>query len=298
MLTVIVPVHNEEANIDMFYDRILPVLSSMEIDWEIVFTNNASTDGTVDRIRALNEKDSRVKLITLSRNFGYQVSLVAGLTSRQSDLYAIVDVDCEDPPELLPKFYEEIQKGAQTAYGIRSRREEAFWIMGFRWLFYWINRQIADAPIRLWMAEFMMITRTVRDAILANRSTFPFLRAEIGYVGMKTVGVPYLRASRKHGVTHYNFFRMTQFAVGGFLASSTFPLRATLYLSAALAAAYLGLVFGWRLDLARASQWAVVFGFAYLLFSVPMLSLYMARAYKNTLVRPLYFIDPQNTFLE
>jgi glycosyltransferase involved in cell wall biosynthesis len=297
-LTVIVPVHNEEANIDMFYERIFPVLSSLQVkDWELLFMNNASTDGTLEKIYELRESEPRVKVITLTRNFGLQASLMAGLTSRQSDLYAIIDVDCEDPPELLGRFYQEIQGGADTAYGIRSTRDEAAWLTSFRGLFYWINQRIADFPVMLWMAEFVMITRTVRDAVVANKSAFPFVRSEIGYAGLKAVGIPYFRASRKHGLSHVNFRGMAEFAVGGFLSSSTFPLRVTLYVSALLLLLYMVVVLWFRMNLEHASQLAVLVGFAYLLVVVPVLSLYLARTYKNTLARPLFLIDSKKTRL-
>ncbi len=297
-LTVIVPVHNEEANIDMFYERIFPVLSSLKVrDWEILFMNNASTDGTLDKILTLRAAEPRVKVITLTRNFGLQASLTAGLTSRESELYAIIDVDCEDPPELLEQFYREIEGGAHTAYGIRSRRDEPAWLTSLRGLFYWINRQIADFPVMLWMAEFVMITRTVRDAVVANKSAFPFVRSEIGYAGLKAVGIPYFRASRKHGLSHVNLRGMAEFAVWGFLTSSTFPLRVTLYLSALVMMLYAFAILWLRLSLAQASQWAVILGFVYLLATVPVLSLYLARTYKNTLARPVFIIDPEKTRL-
>jgi dolichol-phosphate mannosyltransferase len=297
-LTVIVPVHNEEANVDMFYGRVLPVLSSLDVgDWELLFMNNASTDGTLDKILALRAAEPRVKVITLTRNFGLQASLTAGLTSRQSDLYAIVDVDCEDPPELLRDFHREIQAGAHVAYGIRSRRDEASWLTSFRGLFYWINRQIADFPVMLWMAEFVMITRPVRDAVVAHKSAFPFVRSEIAYAGLKAVGIPYFRASRKHGLSHVNFRGMAEFAVSGFLTSSTFPLRLAPHVSAALLAIYLATIAWFRMSLAQASQLAILLGFPYLLVAVPVLSLYLARTYKNSLGRPLFLIDPDRTRL-
>jgi dolichol-phosphate mannosyltransferase len=297
-LTVIVPVHNEEANIRMFYERIIPVLSSLKVaEWELLFMNNASTDGTFEKILELRQNEPRVKIITLTRNFGLQSSMMAGLASRESALYAIIDVDCEDPPELLEQFHREIQAGAHTAYGIRSRRDEASWLTSLRGLFYRINRQIADFPVMLWMSEFVMITRTVRDAVVANKSAFPFVRSEIGYAGLKAVGIPYFRASRKHGLSHVNLRGMAEFAVWGFLTSSTFPLKASLYLSAIVLALYLLAVLSAQLTLAQAAQWAVVLGFLYVLATIPVLSIYLARTYKNTQGRPLFLIDPDKTRL-
>jgi dolichol-phosphate mannosyltransferase len=296
-LAVLVAVYNEKDNIRPFYDRAKKVLESLEglKGWELVFVNDASTDDSLEEILRLRGEDSRVKVLTLSRNFGYHSVLVAGLTETEADLYAMVDVDGEDPPELLEGFYRAIREGAQVAYGIRSNREEPAYLTWLRGLFYWINRKIGDSTIVLWMAEFMMIKREVRDALLKPRTTYPFLRAEVGYVGFNRTGVAYRRQKRMHGESHYNLWRMTRFAVGAFLSSSTFPLRFVLYLSAALAAGFpvAWIALGW--DQYEAAVWAVLGGFYFLLAAAPMIALYLARDYHNTIGRPVYFLDPQKT---
>ena len=296
-LAVVVPCHNETDNVEPFYETARKTLEALPLDWSLVFVNDASTDDTLDKILALRAKDPRVKVATLSRNFGYHAALVAGLSNADADLYAIVDVDGEDPPELLAKFHAEIEKGAQTVYGIRSERPEPAHIVFFRWLFYWINRKIADGPIRLWMAEFSMFSRPVRDAILANKTTFPFLRAELAYVGLGMVGVPYARLARLRGTSHYNFMSMSKFAVAGFLASSTFPLRAVLYLSAAFAALYAILIPALGLSLIEAGALAAIMGFIFLLAAAPIVALYLARTYKNVTGRPVFFLDPARSRL-
>lgn len=296
-LVVIVPCHNETANVEPFYAQAKATLDKLPVDWAILFVNDASTDDTLDKILALREKDARVRVATLTRNFGYHSALVAGLKSADADLYAIVDVDGEDPPELLEKFYAEIEKGAHTVYGIRSERPEPAHIVFFRWLFYWINSRIADGPIKLWMAEFSMFTRTVRDHILNNRTTFPFLRAEMAYVGLRMVGVPYARQPRMRGTSHYNFFRMSQFAIGGFLASSTAPLRFSLYLAGGLGGLYVLLCAALRVTLVEAGALASILTFLFLLATVPMLSLYLARTYKNVTSRGVFFLDPDRSRL-
>lgn len=297
-LTVIVPTYNEEESVLPFYERALPALQSLGLDWELVFVNDGSTDDSLQRILELRKKDPRVKALTLSRNFGYHAGLIAGLTSRESDLYAIVDVDCEDPPELLPKFLQEIRSGAQIAYGDRSKRAEPAWVVFCRRLFYLINRRIADSPIQVWMGEFAMFRREVRDAALKNRTTAPFLRAELGHVGFKKAGVEYFRENRRHGRTHYNLGRMVRFAVTGFLSSSTFPLRGTLYISAALAAGYLWALALLQPSLVEAGALAAIFSFALAAWSLPMLALYLARTYKDVSGRPVFYVDPAKTQLE
>lgn len=296
-LAVVVPCHNESANVEPFYQAAKKVLDALPLDWTLLYVNDASADDTLDKILALREKDPRVKVATLSRNFGYHSALVAGLSNADADLYAIVDVDGEDPPELLAKFHAAVEKGAHTVYGIRSERPEPAHIIFFRWLFYWVNQHIADGPIKLWMAEFGMFTRPVRDYILANKTTFPFLRAELAYVGLRMEGVPYARQPRLRGTSHYNFWRMSMFAIAGFLASSTFPLRASLYLSAVFAALYLLLVPVLSLGLVEAGALAGVMALAFLLLTVPMLALYLARTYKNVTGRPVFFLDPDRSRL-
>ena len=296
-LAVIAPCHNESPNIEPFYAELKGALDRLPVDWSVLFVNDGSTDDTLDRILALRDKDARVKVATFSRNFGYQSALVAGVSNADADLYAIIDVDGEDPPELLARFHAEIEKGAHTAYGIRSERPEPSWLVFMRWVFYWTNRRIADGPIRLWMAEFSMFTRVTRDHILVSKTTFPFLRAELAYVGLRMEGIPYARRPRRHGQTHYNLFTMAKFAVGGFLASSTFPLRAALYLSALFAAAFPLMVASLGLTLVEAGGLASVMGFLFVLLTVPMLALYLARTYKNVTARPLFFLDPERSRL-
>jgi len=297
-LAVIVPCHNESANVEPFYESAKKALDGLPVDWALLFVNDASADDTLDKILALRKNDPRVRVATLSRNFGYHSALVAGLSSADADLYAIVDVDGEDPPELLAKFHEAIGKGAHTVYGIRSERPEPAHIIFCRWLFYWVNQHIADGPIKLWMAEFGMFTRPVRDYILDNRTTFPFLRAELAYVGLRMEGVPYARQPRLRGASHYNFWRLSMFAIGGFLASSTFPLRASAYLSAGFAALYAVLLAALRPSLVEAGALAAVLGFLFLLPTVPMLALYLARTYKNVTARAVFFLDPDRSRLD
>lgn len=298
-LSVIVPVHNESRNVAPFYLRMKGVLDSLdELEaCEIVFVNDASDDDSLAEILKLRAMDSRVRVITLSRRFGYHAVLVAGLSTIESDLYAMIDVDCEDPPELLATFYELIKGGAQVAYGIRSNREEPASITFLRKIFYHVNKGIADSEVVVWMAEFAMITRQVRDTILLPRTTYPFLRAELGYVGFRRVGVPYFRAKRQHGHSHYSLMRMTKFAVAGILSSSTFLLRLILYVAVLLGVAFPVTVLLFGLSVERATQLAVIVGLYFFLLAIPIIALYLARTYKNGAARPIFVIDRTQTYL-
>jgi len=297
-LAVIVPVRNELGNVAPFYERTLPVLESLAgVSWQMVFVNNGSDDGTLERICEVRAKDKRVKVISLSRDFGYQAVVLAGLSLVSADRYAMIDVDCEDPPELLRDFHTALEGGADVAYGIRSNRVEPAIVTFFRRIFYHLNKGIADSDIVLWMAEFAMITRQVRDAIIAPRTTYVFLRAEIGYVGFVRVGIPYVRGVRTSGKSHYNFFNMTRFAVAGFLASSTFPLRLILYLAVVVGFLFPLVVLLLGLGAAGIASLASVATFYFALIALSTIALYLARAYKNGVARPVFVVDRNRTYL-
>ncbi len=290
-LNVIVPSRNELLNVPFFYERARKALETTDLDWHIIFVNNCSEDGTLEKILELRARDPRVNVVTLSKNFGYHAALVAGLSAADSDYYAMVDVDCEDPPELLLEFYKAIQGGAQVAYGVRSQRDEPALVTFGRKLFYLANRGVADSEIVMWMGEFSMFTHQVREAILASRTTFISLRAELGYVGFVRVGIPYQRARRTYGETHYNLWRMTVFAVASILSGSTFPLRLVLYLAAAVGVLFPVIVLLLGLSASGVAVAAAVTALYFLVITMPLMSLYLARTYKNVVQRPLFVID-------
>jgi dolichol-phosphate mannosyltransferase len=297
-LNVIVPAFNERQNVRYFYDRARKTLEAIDgLDWSLVFVNNSSEDGTLDEVLALRAADPRVKIVTLSRNFGYHAALLAGLSALEADLYAIVDVDCEDPPELLAEFYKAIQAGAQVAYGVRSNRDEPALITFARRLFYIANKRVADSEIVMWMGEFSMMTRQVRDAVLVPKTTFVSVRAEMGYVGFARVGIPYARAKRKYGETHYNFWRMTVYAVASILSATTFPLRFVLYLSALIGVGFPLAVAVWRPGAAAIAAAAAVVSLGFLIVTLPLLSLYLARTYNNGVMRATFVVDWTRTHL-
>jgi polyisoprenyl-phosphate glycosyltransferase len=297
-LNVIVPSYNESVNIPYFYGRARPALEALRgLDWQIVFVNNSSDDDSIAQFQTLRSGDPRVTFITLSRNFGYHAALLAGLSSLESDYYAIVDVDCEDPPELLVDFFKAIQAGAQVAYGIRSNRDEPGLITFGRKLFYLANKGVADSEIVMWMGEFSMFTRQVRDAILAAKTTFVSIRAEMGYVGFKRVGIPYLRANRKYGKTHYNLWRMTVYAIASILSGTTFPLRLLLYLSALIAIGFPIAVVIFRPGPIVIGVVAAVIGLYFVIIALPLIGLYLARTYHNVVFRPRFVIDWTQTQL-
>ncbi|MBI5048521.1 MAG: glycosyltransferase family 2 protein [Deltaproteobacteria bacterium] len=300
LISIICPVYNEEEAVPLFYKRLMSAIESLrqEYDFELIFTNNASEDRTLEVIKDIRLKDPIVQVITFSRNFGYQASILAGLRNAKGIGIVIIDVDCEDPPEMIPRFLMEWEKGCDIVYGRRDKRPEHIALQLARKVFYRITRLIADYDFILDMAEFSLFSSRVRDIILQNHSTFPFIRSELGFVGFKRLGIPYNREPRISGKTHYNFIKMAQFAIGGILSSSTFPLRLAVYLGIPLVfinlfIALLSLMAGGSIDM----QVIFLLDFSYAILVLVFLSTYLARIYKDGIRRPLFIVDWQNSIL-
>lgn len=290
-ISIICAVHNEEKSILPFYKRIKGIINGLHYEFEIIFTNNRSTDDTLLIIQNLIKEDKAVKVLTFSRNFGYQCSIQAGMTHAKGDGIITIDVDCEDPPELIPILIQKWEEGNDIVYGIRDGRQESRLLIGMRNLFYKILRYTADTDIILNMAEFGLISNHVRDQIINNKNTFPFLRTEIAYAGFQRTGIKYDREKRTTGESHYNLWRMTIFAIGGILSSSTFPFRLAVYAFPFMSLLNIAL-------LTNEGKWdgnhfkqLVIVDLLYINLLLATHGIYLARIYKNGLGRPLYIID-------
>ena len=301
LVSIVCPVFNEEAAVPIFYERLQKALIGLRgrYEFELIFTNNRSTDRTLDVIHELRARDPEVQVLTFSRNFGYQASILAGLQHASGELMTIIDVDCEDPPEMLAVFLGEWENGYDIVYGLREKRNEPRWLQWSRKAFYRLNRLVADSDIILDMAEFFLITRTVRDAVVANASTFPFLRAEVAFVGFEIKGIPYERQKRVVGRTHYNLVGLWVFALAGIMSSTTLPLRLAGYLFPLLAVVDLVLL-GVSLATGHAGPYRalVALTLLYLAFFASALCVYQARVYKNVVKRPLYIVDWRKSVLD
>jgi dolichol-phosphate mannosyltransferase len=291
LVSIICAVHNEEKTVRLFYERLQKVIKGLNYDFEIIFTNNCSTDNTLHIIQELIKIDPAVKVLTFSRNFGYQCSVQAGMTHAKGDCIITIDVDCEDPPELIPVFLKKWEEGFDIVYGIRTNRPESKLLIWMRNLFYKILRFTADTEIILNMAEFGLIANYVRDGIINNTNTFPFLRTEIAYSGYQRFGVKYDREKRIAGETHYNFWRMAIFAIGGILSSSTFPFRLAVFVFPLVVVINLLLLLADTFWGGIYFKLLTVFDLLYISLLLTTHGIYLARIYKNGLGRPLYIVN-------
>jgi glycosyltransferase involved in cell wall biosynthesis len=307
LVTIVCPVFNEEKSVELFFARLTQAMRVTEdkVRYELLFINNRSTDRTLEIVRGLSEQHANVNYLTLSRNFGYQASITAGMRNAKGDCVVNIDVDCEDPPEMIPRFIDKWLGGADIAYGIRHKREEFVLMHLARKLFYRVTRKLADHEIILDMAEFFLVDKRVRDFVLSSRSTFPFVRSQVGYVGFKREGIQYKRERRIAGETHYNIYGAARFGIAGILSSSTLMLRLLAYVGLVVAPLdfVLAIVFACTClgsDVQPAS-WQRYFAALVLLHAgwlvagMGVMGLYLARLYKDNVGLPLYIVDQRNS---
>jgi polyisoprenyl-phosphate glycosyltransferase len=293
-VSIVTPVFNEEGAVPIFYERLRKALDPLAavFEFEIIFTNNRSADHTLERILELRARDPRVQVLTYSRNFGQVASVLGGMKQASGDLVALIDVDCEDPPEMIPDFLAGWREGYDIVYGERAQRPEPAPITWGRKFFYRFARLTADSDIILDMAEFCLMTAVVRDAVVSTRSVQPFVRGEIAYYGFSRKGIRYARQRRVYGRTHYDLARMIEFALQGVLSTTTLPLRMPVFTLPLLALANVGLATayfgGWWKEAYHA---LVVIDLLWLATAVSFIGLYLGRHYRNLVARPMVVPD-------
>jgi glycosyltransferase involved in cell wall biosynthesis len=287
---------NEEKALPIFYKELTEVISNIDkskYSVNILFLNNCSSDRSLEILKDISDKDSSVQFLTLSRNFGYQASLLAGLNSISADLIFIVDCDGEDPPHLLLDFLALYESGHRIVYGERVQRVENRLMILARKFFYRVLRFLSDSEIILDMAEFSLFDKDVHKSILNNSNTYPFIRADLAYVGYNRIGVKYKRRQRLAGISKYNLFKMFIFGFAGILTTSTFPMRISAYsLPFLLVFDVLAIILTF-IDI----HILILLNLMVLIVISTFVNLYIARIYKNAIGRPTFIIDYKNSRL-
>lgn len=301
LLTVIIPVFNEEKVLKEFVKILTPSIKKLEdlIKVQVLFVNNGSTDRSFDILLNQDKTFKCLGILTLTRNFGYEAALIAGLENSLSDVYVLIDADGEDSPEIILDFFDSILSGNAVAVGIRGKRVESFFTAKFREFSYRFLSKISDDSFVVNAGNFAMFTKVVRDSIILENKSFPFLRATISRSGFQAKFHPYDRKRRLDGISKYRKLRLVKFAIAGFLTTTTWPLRLISYLSLLSIPSFLVLAlinsFYSLNDLFPLIT--LIIGFE-LLFANAILALYLARVYKDTLGRPIYYVDATKSWFD
>ncbi len=225
-ISVVIPVYNEENGLDELYKRLSVSLSTFTKSYELLFIDDGSRDGTFARLRQLVESDHRVRYIKLSRNFGHQVAVSAGLDHCTGKAVVIIDGDLQDPPELIPELYQKYKEGYKVVYARRIiRKGETFFKKFTAKLFYRVLARITVIDIPLDTGDFRLIDRDVVEQLKKMPEKDKFIRGQIAWIGFRQTYVDFERDARKYGKTGYSLRKMIRLAVDGITAFSDFPLK-------------------------------------------------------------------------
>lgn len=297
-LSIVVPIYNEVENLPILHSRVRGVCEKLGMSYELVLVDDGSSDGSWELIQSLHEGDSHVVGVRLSRNFGHQICLTAGLEQCRGELIVMMDADLQDPPELIPKFIAKQREGFDIVYAVRSERQgESFFKKATAALFYRILRGLTAINIPMDTGDFRLITRQALDSLLSIRERSRFLRGLFSWVGYNSVGVTYKRAARYKGVTKYPFRKMLRLAKDGITSFSTVPLHLATYLG--FFASLAGFIYGlsvlrnWYMG-STVPGWAslaiiTLFFGGIQLFTLGILGEYVGRIFEEVKQRPLYF---------
>jgi polyisoprenyl-phosphate glycosyltransferase len=224
---IVLPCYNEEANIDELYDRLTKVFAGLpDYTFEMLFIDNASIDGTVMKIKALIERDARVKLIVNARNFGHIRSPVHAVLEASGDGVIFMSTDLQDPPEMLPLLISYWQNGASVVLAQKRSSQESPILFALRSAYYKIARSMADVPLLEHITGFGLYDRRVVEIVRSINDPCPYLRGLVAEIGLPYVTIPYDQETRKRGLTKNNFLTLLDLAILGITSHSKMPLRA------------------------------------------------------------------------
>ena len=246
LLSIVVPVYNEQENLEEMRRQLCGVIDKLDVDAaEVLFVSDGSTDGTEALVESFVRNDARIKGIFLTRNFGHQAAVSVGIDAALGSVVAVIDGDLQDPPEVLPALLEAIDQGADVAFGVRRHRKEGPFKRAAYWLFYRVLHSISSTEIPLDAGDFCCMTRRVVDAMKRLPETRRFVRGLRAWVGYKQVGVEYDRDQRYAGSPKYTPVKLFALAYDGLFAFSSAPVKMLQVLGfvAALVAAVVALVY-------------------------------------------------------
>ncbi|HEU4657910.1 MAG TPA: glycosyltransferase family 2 protein [Capillimicrobium sp.] len=297
LLSVVAPVLDEVELIDAFVERVTAALAGERL--ELVIVDDGSTDGTAQRLDALAEADPRLRVLHLSRNFGHQAALTAGLEHATGDAVVMIDADLQDPPEVIPELVQRWRDGADVVYAVREHRagESRFKLATARW-FYRLFNTLTEMKLEPDSGDFRLLDRRALDALLCMRERSRFLRGMTVWVGFTQTGVSYQRDPRHAGETKYTLRRMVRFSLDAISSFSHAPLQLATYFGFALAAiaflampviVLLRLLGNYQSGFATLTLVVLLLG-GIQLIAVGVLGEYLGRIYDEVKQRPLYLV--------
>ncbi len=303
-LVVVIPVFNEEHNVNLLYGRLLGVMKSLDKTYRFIFVNDGSRDNTLVKLKELASKDRQVKYIDLSRNFGHQVAVTAGLHFSKGKRVVIIDADLQDPPELIADMENKMNEGWNVVYARRRQRKgESFFKRFTARLFYRLLKSITSVDIPVDTGDFRMMDWKVVEVLNRMPEQHKFIRGMVSWVGFKQTYVEYDRDQRHSGKTGYTFSKMLRFAIDGITGFSNIPLKVATWIGFSISGISFLLIL--YTLYARFVARDYVEGWASLMISIlfiggiqliclGLIGEYIIRMDANLRQRPLYIINDTN----
>ncbi len=301
LISIVVPVYNEEEGIQAFYGRTKAVLAGLEgLSHEIIFVDDGSHDSSLQRLNAITTCDPHVKIVKLSRNFGHQVAITAGIDLARGGAVVVIDADLQDPPEVMSVFVDKWRGGYDVVYGVREKREgESAMKLWTASLFYRFLKSVVNLDIPVDVGDFRLMSRRVVNQLKEIRERDRFIRGLVSWIGFNQIGVIYHRECRYAGDTKFSYAKMIKFALDGITSFSSMPLRvATIlgYGTSLVAFVYACFVLIQKFMGVTVQGWAtIMMGMLFLggvqLICLGIIGEYIGRIFNETKGRPLYIVE-------
>jgi dolichol-phosphate mannosyltransferase len=305
-LSVVIPIYNEALNLQPLYQRLTQVMQGLGVAYELIFINDGSADNSIALIKALAAQAPEVRYIDLSRNFGHQIAVSAGLDRTRGKAVVIIDADLQDPPELIRPMYDRLQSGYEVVYAKRRKRkgESAMKFLTAK-LFYRLLSSITSISIPVDTGDFRIMDEKVVKALRQMPESAKFLRGQISWIGYRQTYIEYDRDERHAGKTGYTYKKMLRFALDGITAFSNFPIRLVTMLGFAVSSVsfllvLISLFIKYFTSLPLEKGWtsivvAILFLGGVQLVSLGIIGEYISRINADVRQRPLYFVKDSNT---
>jgi glycosyltransferase involved in cell wall biosynthesis len=300
-LGVVVPAYNESAGLREFHARLAAVFDKLDMGCTVLYVDDGSRDDTWAVMESLRAGDTRVATLKLSRNFGKELAMTAGLDVVESDAVVVIDADLQDPPELIPQFVAAWREGCDVVYGTRATRAGESGVKKFTSAaFYRVMERLSHTPVPRDTGDFRLMSRRALDALKQVRERQRFMKGLFSWVGYRQQAIVYERDPRFAGSSKFNYWRLWNFAIEGITSFSTAPLRLATYIG--LLTAFAAFVFGVFVFVKAVFYGDVVRGYPTLLLvilflggvqlmALGMIGEYLGRLYMEAKQRPLYLID-------
>lgn len=305
MISLIIPCFNEEESLPLFYPEVTSVLQEMNCDYELIFVNDGSRDRTLELLKELSEKDPHVIYLSFSRNFGKEAAMYAGFCNARGDYVAVMDADLQDPPALLPEMLQKLESGEYDSVATRrvSRDGEPPIRSFFARKFYQLINRISDADIVDGARDFRLMKRSMVDAIISMSEYNRFSKGIFGWIGFKTLWLPYKNIERVAGETKWNFWKLFKYAISGIINFSQAPLTIASWFGTSMTGvSFLALIvivlrkliFDDPVDGWASTICVIIFIGGLQLFCLGIMGQYIAKTYMEVKHRPHYIISESN----